>query len=113
MQQDLWKQRQELQARLIGKAWADPAFKAVLLQNPDQTIRQFMEDEGIPLPPNADQYKIRVMEETPTDLIFVLPAMPEGLQLSDEQLDAMAGRGNACTSGGSCGTCVYDACNSF
>lgn len=69
---------------IIAKAWADPAFKRRLLDNPVAVAKE----HGIPVPSNM---KIRIVENTDDVVHVVLPVKPpEGL-LTDEQLDSISG----------------------
>jgi hypothetical protein len=89
------KQRREFEAKVVSKAWADPAFKAALLEDPDNTLKAFLDSEGYNLPDDMPSFTYRVVEETIPELVLVLPSMPQDLQLTDEQLDNIAG-GGAC-----------------
>lgn len=78
--------RQELESKLIAKAWQDETFKQELLSNPKVA---FAKEMGQPLPENIE---IRVLEETPTTFYIVVPKNPEvSEELSDEALEAVAG----------------------
>ncbi len=82
----------EVEARLVGRAWEDEAFKQALLHNPRAAIQNAT---GLQLP---DDINIKVLEETPDTLYLVLPADPlsqesaEG-ELSDAALAMVAGGG--------------------
>jgi len=71
---------------IIEKAWKDPAFKQALLKDPHAALRNF----NIPMP---DGVKLHVHEETASDLHMVLPPDPSKSELSDQDLDAVAGGG--------------------
>ncbi|MEY2833407.1 MAG: hypothetical protein RLZZ574_2666, partial [Cyanobacteriota bacterium] len=80
--------RNELEARVIAKAWQDETFKQELLSNPKAI---FSEELGQSLP---DEVEIRIIEENPTTLYLILPMKPmvaDGEELSEEQLQAVAG----------------------
>ena len=81
--------RRELEAQIIAKAWQDEAFKQELMNNPKAT---FIRETGIQnLPENLD---IKVVEENPNTLYMVLPMkplVPVGSELSEEELEAVAG----------------------
>jgi Nitrile hydratase, alpha chain len=82
--------RAEFEADLIAKAWQDDKFKQQLINNPKAA---FEEKIGKKAP---DNLKVTVLEETPTQLYFVLPVKPQleaSEELSDEALDAVAGGG--------------------
>jgi hypothetical protein len=80
--------RNELEAKIIAKAWQDERFKQELLSNPKAV---FSEELGQSLP---DEVEIRVIQENPTTLYLVLPMKPvvtNGEELSEEQLESVAG----------------------
>jgi hypothetical protein len=80
--------RNELEAKIIARAWQDEAFKQELLSNPKAV---FSQEIGHSIP---DEVEIRVIEENPTTLYMVLPMKPviaTGDELSEEQLEAVAG----------------------
>jgi hypothetical protein len=82
------KQRQELEAKCIAKAWEDDKFKQELLSNPKAVFAKAM---GSPFPENV---QLQVLEETPTNYYLVIPKKPEvSEELSDEALEAVAGGG--------------------
>jgi Nitrile hydratase, alpha chain len=77
--------RQEIEERLIAKAWQDGAFKNQLLSNPKAAF----ESEGISLPENIE---VRAVEETPNAFYLVIPVQPSGTEeLSEAELEAIAG----------------------
>lgn len=85
-QNDSIKQRQELEAQCIAKAWEDDKFRQELLSNPKATFAKAM---GSPFPENVD---LQVLEETPNTYYFVIPKNPEvSEELSEEALEAVAG----------------------
>jgi hypothetical protein len=81
--------------RLAARARADAGFKRRLLAAPAAVLAE----EGIAVPPGAE---VRVHESTPTLAHLALPPRP-GDELSDEQLDAVAG-GDTTSTAGSIGT---------
>lgn len=86
--------RQELESKLIAKAWQDETFKQELFSNPKAV---FSKEMGQPLPENIE---IQVLEETPTTFYIVVPKNPEvSEELSDEALEAVAGGGSYIKSG--------------
>ncbi|MHC5855464.1 NHLP leader peptide family RiPP precursor [Nostoc sp.] len=90
-QQEQAQTRQDIEARIIAKAWKDEAYKQELLTNPKAVIaREF----GVEFPADV---KVQVLEENPTSLHFVLPMSPVAIaqELSEEELEAIAGGANA------------------
>ena len=82
--------RNQIEAKIITKAWQDEEFKQQLLNNPKAVFSQEM---GQNL---ADEIDIKVVEENPTTLYMVLPQKPRiatGEDLSEDQLEAVAGGG--------------------
>ncbi len=75
--------------QIAAKAWSDPAFKKRLLTEPAAIAQEY----GMPLPPGME---LRIVEDTAKVRHFVLPPKPNGEELSDEQLDQVAG-GGICT----------------
>jgi hypothetical protein len=83
--------RQDIEARIIAKAWKDEAYKQELLTNPKAAIeREF----GVEFPADVN---VQVLEENSTSLHFVLPMSPVAIaqELSEEQLEAIAGGAGA------------------
>jgi len=72
-------------AKIITKAWRDPAFKAELIANPAAALK----GEGIDVPAGM---KVTVVENTDKLFHLVLPPAPTD-ELSDKELDAVAGGG--------------------
>jgi hypothetical protein len=81
--------------QLVARAWGDAAFKARLLADPGPALAE----QGIQLPPGVE---VRVHENTPAVVHLTLPPRPSE-ELSDEQLDAVAG-GDTASSMGSAST---------
>jgi hypothetical protein len=81
--------------QLVARTWGDAAFKAQLLAEPAATLAE----QGIALPPGLE---VRVHENTPKVFHLALPPAPSE-ELSDEQLDAVAG-GDTASSAGTAGT---------
>lgn len=69
---------------LIAKAWSDEDFKSRLLSDPADTLRS----EGWNVPADAT---VKVVEAaaSPNEITLMLPQKPA--ELSDEQLDSVAG----------------------
>ena len=77
----LMKTRQELDAELIAKVTDDEAFRALLLENPKEAIRQAT---GIDIP---EDFTIQVHEENGMTAHVVLPSSG---QLTGEDLELIA-----------------------
>jgi hypothetical protein len=71
-------------SQITAKAWSDPAFKKRLMADPAAVAKEF----GMPLPAGM---QIKVIEDSTTVRHFVLPPRPPVEELSDEQLDHVAG----------------------
>ena len=71
--------------KVIKKAWADPAFKAKLLADPKPAIAAA---SGIELPATL---KVRIHEDTDKVKNLILPVNPATEDLSDADLEAVAG----------------------
>lgn len=70
-------------SQVIAKCWADEGFKQKLLADPAATLKA----EGIELP--KGMMTIKAMENTDEMFYLVIPARPT--DLSDEELDVVAG----------------------
>jgi len=77
--------------RLAARARGDAGFKRRLLADPAAALAE----QGLQLPPGV---AVRVHESTPTLIHLALPPRPSD-ELSDEQLDAVAGGDTASTAG--------------
>ena len=69
---------------IIKKAQSDKDFKKALLDNPKETLGQL----GVQVPENVE---VKVVEESAKVVYLVLPVNPD--ELTDEQLDVVAGAG--------------------
>jgi hypothetical protein len=70
-------------AKIVAKAWSDPAFKKKLLSNPAETFKT----QGIEIPASK---KIVINECTNDTLYLSLPEKVAG-ELSEETLQEIAG----------------------
>jgi hypothetical protein len=81
--------RAELERKLIQRSLEDEEFRRRLLDDPKGAVEQ---EIGTRLP---QEIKIRVVEESPDTIYLVLPSSSplggEGEELSDRELDAVAG----------------------
>jgi nitrile hydratase alpha subunit len=66
------------------KVWQDPTFKRRLVADP----RAALQEEGVPLPEGKT---VRVVEDTAETMHLVLPRKLAAGELTDEQLDHVAG----------------------
>ncbi|MFD0715707.1 NHLP leader peptide family RiPP precursor [Paenibacillus sp. GCM10027626] len=62
-----------LKVQIIKKAWEDPAFRADLLANPKQAIKDAF---GVDIPADIE---LHAVEETPSKYYLVIPPKPEDL----------------------------------
>jgi hypothetical protein len=89
-EQTLDNTQENLEAKIIARAWKSEAYKQELLENPRAVIaREF--DVELPA-----EVSVQVLEETPTNLYFVLPMRPQFEEgdledISEEELQAIAG----------------------
>jgi hypothetical protein len=81
--------RNDLEARLVARAWQEDEFKQELLSNPRAALKREFGD-NISIPESTD---IRVVEETGNTFCLVIPKKPnmDTEELSEEQLEAVAG----------------------
>jgi len=78
--------RDQISALIAKKAWKDEAFHQEVLANPNKVYEQH---GGQPLPPGVT---IKVLEDTPNTVHFVLPVKPPAAgELSDAELETVAG----------------------
>ena len=80
--------RAEIERRLIERSLEDESFRQELLADPKAALEQEL---GIRLP---DEVRVRTVEETADTIYLVLPSASragEGGELSDRELEAVAG----------------------
>ena len=73
-------------AEVIAKAWSDEGFKKKLLENPNETLKEF----GVPIPEGVT---FHIHENGSGTCHLILPKKPEG-ELSDEELKKASGGGS-------------------
>jgi hypothetical protein len=81
------RDEQEFQRRygqIVAKAWADPSFKARLL-NDAKTV---LSEHGITMPADVE---VRIIEDQDKVVHLPLPRQPSGEELSEDQLANVAG----------------------
>ncbi|QTE23308.1 NHLP leader peptide family RiPP precursor [Polaribacter cellanae] len=84
---------QELLQTIITKAWEEEAFKQELIANPIKTIEK-VTGERINLPEGK---ALIVKDQTDDSVVYInIPSEPnmEDLELSEEQLEVIAGGGS-------------------
>lgn len=89
--------REQLEARVIAKAWKDDNFRAELLTDAKKAIQTGMSDLG----GSIAKLDIQVLEEGPTKIYIVLPPQqPKAAseELSEDDLENVAGGGGSTTS---------------
>ena len=69
-------------AEIVAQTWQNPPFRQRVLTDPSSVLRE----RGIELPAGV---QVRVVEDTDETIHLVLPPPPG--ELSDEQLDELAG----------------------
>jgi hypothetical protein len=79
------QEQQKIMGKLVSKVWSDDALKQRLIANPTEVLRE----QGLNVPPGV---KIEVHEDSDAVRHIVIPKRPG--QLSDEQLDLVAGGGD-------------------
>ncbi len=72
--------RNDIQEKLIKRAWEDAEFKKELLANPKAAIEKVLQ---IQIP---DSIEVQFFEETPDKMCFVLPVDPASV--TSEKLDS-------------------------
>lgn len=76
--------REQLEARLVRRAWSDPEFKALLLADPRRAVAAEL---GVEMPESVE---IEVVEERPGRMVIVIPVDVSGFK--PPSVDAMIGR---------------------
>ena len=90
MAEEAGSARREIERKLIERSLQDEAFRQKLLADPQAALE---EELGARLPDNIE---IRAVEETADTVYLVLPSASlegEGGELSDRELEAVAGGG--------------------
>ena len=77
--------RRDIEAKIISQAWADAGYKDVLLADPKAAIEK---ECGGKLPEGVE---VKALEEDEETVYLVIPRNPSREDLSDEQLEQVAG----------------------
>lgn len=89
--------RAELEQKLIEQAWGDETFKQELINNPKAVINRESRQQ---LP---EELEVEVLQETTNKVYLVLPENPaqvtDEAELSEENLERIAGGINICPTG--------------
>lgn len=80
--------------QVVNEAWNNPAFKAALIENPEEAIKS-LTGQQVKLPKGKD--RLVVVDQTDSKAFyFNLPAQVnmDDVELTEEQLEIVAGGGN-------------------
>jgi hypothetical protein len=84
--------RDEFEARIVKKAWEDPAYRQRLIANPRGVVSEELAKikEGVSVPANV---KVTVLEEKVDQIYLVIPVNPREVtgKLGDKELQGVAG----------------------
>jgi hypothetical protein len=99
-------ERARLQAQVLERASKDREFRSQLLENPKEALAQEFE---VQIP---ESIELEVVEESPSTIYLVLPpATPDvGQELSERDLEAVAGGWTVDTPCSWCDTACGSAC---
>ena len=84
------EERNRQMQQIVAKCWSDEAFKEKLVADPHATLAA----EGVEIPEGVN---INVLSNTADTINLVIPAMPEDMELTDDELDGVAGGFICCT----------------
>ena len=70
--------------RIVAKAWADESFKKRLFANPTAVLKE----HGLEVDPGI---QVKIVEDTDTLHHLMLPPKPSEAELSEEELEMVAG----------------------
>ena len=83
------KEQSKMMGELISRAWSDEAFKARLLADTMAELKA----NGITVPEGVT---VKAVENTDKVFHLFIPPKPVARELSDEDLDKVAGGGSYC-----------------
>jgi hypothetical protein len=82
---------QQQWGQIVAKAWGDPAYKARLISDPAAVLKA----QGISVPAGV---QFKVVESTEKLIYLPLPPSPSSEELSEEELQHVAGgRASTCS----------------
>lgn len=87
-------EKQKMFEAVIQKAWEDVEFKAQLIAEPVKTLEDFLGQAITP----PEGKKIAFIDQSDSNTLFInIPQKPnlEDMELNENQLDAVAGGGDA------------------
>ena len=97
--------REQMERRIVEKSLQDESFRQRLIEDPKAAVEQEL---GTRLP---EDVQVRAVEETAQTIYLVLPSsspLGEGKELSDQDLEAIAGGGSTVWGATcSCGSAGY------
>lgn len=80
--------RRELETALISKCWEDETFKSEFIASPARVFEEFT-GQKMNIPAGVE---IKVNDQTDMSTVHInIPPNPQDLELSDAQLEAVAG----------------------
>lgn len=83
------QQEQERWGRIFDKCYEDETFKRALLSNPVQTIESL---SGKPM--NLNGAKLVITDQSDSTTVYInIPANQDSIQLTEDQLELVAGGG--------------------
>jgi hypothetical protein len=100
--------RAEMERRLVQRSMEDESFRQKLLDDPEATIEREL---GFRLPEGVE---VRVVEESADTIYLVLPSVSplgQGEELSDRQLEEVAGGWERVSTEGGCVTMPPATCS--
>jgi hypothetical protein len=97
--------RGEFETTIVHQAWTDPAFLADLRTNTRATLDAALKKHGVHVP---ESLEVKLYEEQPGECLIVIPrpANAAGAELSDAELEAVAGGEAALIAGAIVGAVV-------